>query len=146
MVPCSSTNIFDSKPPVNPFIGQTGLGTMHGDTASSDTTPWSGPGTGQINYIRIDLLSACPTVVQANDGLILALCTTIFTREPIVYMVKLKSRINPISIFNTHTQNQLSSTNGTLLASLKLVKGDIFGCVYAYVDELNNLVVADGVN
>lgn len=102
MVPCNSiNNIFDSKPPVNPFIAQIGLGTMHGDTASSDTTPYSGPGTGQINYIRINLFSACPTVVQANDGFILALCTTILTREPIVYMVKLKLRINPLQICNT---------------------------------------------
>lgn len=101
MAPCNSVDIsndftntlrsnVDSTPPVNPFIAQTGLGTMHGDTASSDTTPYSGPGSGQIKYNRIDLLSVCPTVVQANDGFILALCTTIFTREPIVYMVKMR--------------------------------------------------------
>lgn len=83
----------DYTPPVNPSTAETGLGTMHGDTASSDTTPFSGPGTGKVNNNLITLLSICPTIVQGNDGYILALCTSILTRDPIAYMVKVTSRI-----------------------------------------------------
>lgn len=41
---------------------------------------------------------------------------------------------------------KLHPTSGALLSTLELVKGGLFGGVYAYVDNLNNLVVADGVS
>lgn len=84
----------------NPFVAPTGLGTMHGDTMASDTTLYSGPGTARITYNPISLLSVCPTVVQGNDGFILALCTTIFARRPIVYMVRMD-----VAIWVTHFED-----------------------------------------
>ncbi|WP_208322454.1 hypothetical protein [Mumia sp. ZJ430] len=51
-------------PPQNPATTTTGTATMHGDSASSDTTPYAGPGTGSV-----------------------ALCTAIFDRTPTVHLL-----------------------------------------------------------
>ena len=115
---------FGPTPPQNPATAANGVATMHGDSASSDTTPYPGPGTGPISYHRTALASACPSVVIGSDGYPVALCTTIFGETPTVYL--------------------LDPHGGAELASLALPKGSLFGGVYAYLDNGNDLVVVDG--
>ncbi|PYC85377.1 hypothetical protein C7C46_06425 [Streptomyces tateyamensis] len=111
-------------PPQNPATAANGTATMHGDSASSDTTPYAGPGTGAVGWSRTALASACPTIVIGSDAKPVALCTTIFGQTPTVHL--------------------LDPADGSDLASLALPKGSLFGGVYAYLDSGNALVVVDG--
>ncbi|WP_329578019.1 hypothetical protein OG500_07675 [Kitasatospora sp. NBC_01250] len=115
---------FGPLPPQNPATAPNGTATMHGDSASSDTTPYPGPGSGAVSWNRTALASACPTVVIGADGLPVALCTTIFGQTPTVHL--------------------LDPHSGADLASLALPKGSLFGGVYAYLDATGALVAVDG--
>ncbi|KIF02436.1 hypothetical protein PL81_29925 [Streptomyces sp. RSD-27] len=117
---------YGPQPPQNPFTAANGAATMHGDSASSGTTAYPGPGTADVGYSRTALASACPTVVVGGDGYVVALCTTIFGRTPTVHL--------------------LDPASGADLASLALPKGSLFGGVYAYLDHEDRLVVVDGNN
>ncbi|MFE1789165.1 hypothetical protein ACFW7J_12360 [Streptomyces sp. NPDC059525] len=122
----ASASAYGPQPPQNPFTAANGAATMHGDSASSGTTAYPGPGTSGISYSRTALASACPTVVVGGDGYVIALCTTIFGRTPTVHL--------------------LDPGTGADLASLALPKGSLFGGVYAYLDNADRLVVVDGSN
>jgi len=115
---------FGPFPPQNPATATNGVATMHGDSASSDTTPDAGPGTGAVTSSRTALASACPTVVIGSDGYPVTLCTTIFGQTPTVHL--------------------LDPRTGADLASLSLAKGNLFGGVYTYLDNGDDLVVVDG--
>ncbi|AUG81518.1 hypothetical protein CFP65_6894 [Kitasatospora sp. MMS16-BH015] len=115
---------FGPLPPQNPATAANGTATMHGDSASSDTTPYAGPGSGAVHWSRTALASACPTVVIGTDRLPVTLCTTIFGQTPTVHL--------------------LDPATGADLASLALPKGSLFGGVYTYLDSADALVVVDG--
>ncbi|MFD7411131.1 hypothetical protein [Kitasatospora purpeofusca] len=117
---------FGPLPPPNPATAANGTATMHGDSASSDTTPYAGPGSGAVDWSRTALASACPTVVIGGDRRPVVLCTTIFGRTPTVHL--------------------LDPGTGADLASLALPKGSLFGGVYAYLDHTDALVLVDGGN
>ncbi|MFF7330009.1 hypothetical protein [Streptomyces sp. NPDC008150] len=108
----------------NPYAGPDGSATMHGDSASSDTTPLPGPGAGTLTSKRIALASACPTVLIGSDGYPVALCTPIFGQVPTVHL--------------------LDPADGDSIATLTLTKGSLLGGVYAYLDQNDRLVVIDG--
>ncbi|MFI0721411.1 hypothetical protein [Streptomyces sp. NPDC021224] len=120
----ATTPGFGPLPPQNPATAPNGTATMHGDSASSDTTPYAGPGTGSVAWTRTALASACPTVVIGADGYPVTLCTTIFGQTPTVHL--------------------LDPATGDDFASLGLAKGSLFGGVYAYLDQSDALVVVDG--
>ncbi|MEV0355814.1 hypothetical protein AB0H71_07065 [Nocardia sp. NPDC050697] len=109
--------------PPHPFLGPAGSATMHGDAGSSDTTPYSGPGTGPLAVRADPLAAACPTLLQGRDGLVVALCTSIAGQVPTVHL--------------------LDPEHGSL-AALPLVKGSLLGGVYAYLDQDDRLVAVDG--
>ncbi|MYX74959.1 hypothetical protein [Streptomyces sp. SID3915] len=115
---------FGPAAPRHPYAGPAGTATMHGDTASSDTTPLAGPGAGTLASTRTALASACPTVLVGADGYPVALCTPILGQVPTVHL--------------------LDPADGSSLTSLKLTKGSLLGGVYAYIDHEDRLVVADG--
>ncbi|MFC7451190.1 hypothetical protein [Rhodococcus daqingensis] len=120
--------------PPNPHLGPMGTSTMHGDAGSSDATPLAGPGTGHVAVGSIPLASACPTLLEGSDGLILALCTPIVGQVPTVHL------IDP---------SLLPLTDGVLpiaasVAQLQLPKGSLLGGVYAFLDNANRLVAVDG--
>src|SRR3954468_14339150 len=58
---------FGPLPPANPFAGPVGTSTMHGDTASSDTTPYHGP-SGAPNVRFQELGAACPPAPGRGGG------------------------------------------------------------------------------
>lgn len=115
---------FGPPPPQNPATAATGTATMHGDSASSDTTPYAGPSVGPVTAKRTALQSACPAITLDSDGFPVALCTTMLDRTPTVHL--------------------LDPVDGRSLASLPLAKGSLFGGVYAYLDDEDRLVVVDG--
>ncbi|MEU8895191.1 hypothetical protein [Nocardia sp. NPDC048505] len=114
--------------PPNPHLGPVGTSTMHGDAGSSDATPFAGPGTGPVSVAAYPLASACPTILQGSDGLVVALCTAIAGQTPTVHL------LDPGG----------SAPIGLSLASLELAKGSLLGGVYAYLDDANRLVAVDG--
>jgi hypothetical protein len=115
---------FGPLPPANPFAGPIGSATMHGDTASSDSTPYAGPGRGQVAARFQELGAACPTTLVGRDGMPLALCTSIATRAPSVVL--------------------LDPGTGVPLATHELAKGNLFAGVYPYLDASDRVVVVDG--
>ncbi|WP_328303084.1 hypothetical protein OG389_34775 [Streptomyces sp. NBC_00435] len=120
----ADTTAYGPLPPRNPATASNGTAGMHGDSASSDTTPYPGPGTGKISYSRTALASACPTIVVGADGYVVTLCTTIFGQTPTAHLI--------------------DPANGADLASLALPKGSLFGGVYSYLDNNDRLVAVDG--
>ncbi|MFE3543757.1 hypothetical protein ACFXK0_12345 [Nocardia sp. NPDC059177] len=115
---------FGPLPPANPHLGPVGTATMHGDAASSDATPFAGPGAGNIDSDFHELAAACPTILQGADGMPQALCTKIIDRAPTVFL--------------------LDPGTGRPLASLDLTKGSLLGGVYAYLDSQDRMVTVDG--
>ncbi|MCL2533498.1 MAG: hypothetical protein FWE39_04945 [Nocardiaceae bacterium] len=111
--------------PPNPHLGPDGTSTMHGDAGSSDATALAGPGTGDVSIAQYPLASACPTLLQGSDGLVVALCTTMIGQNPTVHL------LDPTASTAT-------------LAQLQLTKGSLLGGVYAYLDSADRLVVVDG--
>ncbi|WP_345341976.1 hypothetical protein [Rhodococcus olei] len=110
--------------PPNPHLGPVGTATMHGDAGSSDATRLAGPGAGEVGVTGIPLLSACPTLLQGSDGLVVALCTAIAGQTPTVHL------------FDADASKSV--------ASLPLAKGSLLGGVYAFLDDRNRLVAVDG--
>ncbi|CAM3073790.1 Secreted protein [Prescottella defluvii] len=115
--------------PANPYLGPDGTSTMHGDAGSSDATRLAGPGTGAVSIAQYPLASACPTLLQGSDGLVVALCTTMIGQNPTVHLLDPAASTFPV---------------GGTLAQLQLTKGSLLGGVYAYLDSDDRLVVVDG--
>lgn len=115
--------------PANPYLGPDGTSTMHGDAGSSDATALAGPGTGDVSIAQYPLASACPTLLQGSDGLVVALCTTMIGQNPTVHLLDPEGSTFPV---------------GGTLAQLQLTKGSLLGGVYAYLDSDDRLVVVDG--
>lgn len=118
----------------NPFLGPTGTATMHGDAGSSDAVPHAGPGPGARGIGGYPLGAACPTLLQGADGLVVALCTAVTDRAPVVHL------IDPSAGGLPDTGSAMSGS----LAQLTLAKGGLLGGVYAYLDHADRLVVVDG--
>lgn len=108
----------------NPHLGPVGTATMHGDSGSSDATPFAGPGTGPIDAARIDVGAVCPSILIGGDGRPVALCTRVADLRPVVLL--------------------LDPASGEQLASMELVPGSLFGGVYGYLDDADRMVLVDG--
>lgn len=114
---------FGPLPPANPAVALGGAATMHADSASSDTTPYPGPGTGAVSATFAELGAACPTVLQGSDAIPVALCTSIPTRAPVVFL--------------------LDPATGLPTSTLNLPAGALFGGVYTYLDRRDRMVLVD---
>ncbi|MDJ0762301.1 MAG: hypothetical protein QNJ97_04875 [Myxococcota bacterium] len=114
---------FGPPPPVNPNVGPT-ASSMHGDTASSDTAPLFGPGPEGIHSQARHFSAACPTILIRSDGLPMVLCTSYAGRNPVVHI--------------------LNEETGASMAQLALPAGSLLGGIYAYLDNLDRLVMVDG--
>lgn len=111
-------------PPANPYAGPDGTATMHGDSGSSDTTPYAGPGADPEAPVAVPLGGVCPTILAGADELPQALCTGYLDRAPDLHL--------------------LDPETGLPLASLPLEQGSLLGGVYAYVDDRDRMVTVDG--
>lgn len=110
--------------PVNPWSGPVGTATMHGDSGSSDTTPYAGPGPDPQAPLTVPLGGVCPTILAGSDGMPQALCTEYADRAPTLHL------LDPETFLP--------------LARLHLEAGSLLGGVYAYVDQRDRLVTVDG--
>ena len=73
--------------PPNPYAGPDGTAGMHGDSAASDTTAWSGPGADARPGWPVTLPAVCPTILAGRDGMVQALCTEYVDRAPSLYLI-----------------------------------------------------------
>lgn len=125
IAPASAVAAFGPLQPADPFTGPTGAATMHGDSGSSDTTPFPGPGGAADLPVRTTSLgAACPAIVIGRDARPVALCTRQTDRAPIVHL--------------------LDPATGASLAFLLLPAGNLFGGVYTYIDQDDRLVLVNG--
>lgn len=114
-----------AAPIQNPATAANGFAMMHGDTASSDTTPVAGPDPAGAVVTQVPLGAVCPSVLVGADGYPLATCTQISTREPTVYL--------------------LDPTTGLPLAQHAVAAGSsVLGGVYTYLDRTGAVVLVDG--
>lgn len=117
---------FGPLAPPNPAMGPQGTSTMHADSASSDTTPFAGPGSGGVVVSATSLRAACPSILMGTDGMPMAVCTAISDKTPYVHL--------------------LDPQTGKSLARMQLVKSttsDLAGGIYSYIDNLNRLVLVN---
>ncbi|WP_040864149.1 hypothetical protein [Nocardia exalbida] len=127
--PASAAAPWGPLAPPNPFLGPPGAATMHGDAGSSDVTALAGPAAAGA-VAAYPLASACPTLLEGSDRLVVALCTAIAGQTPTVHL------LDP-------------AAPGPLvgsLAALPLTRGSLLGGVYAYLDQVDRLVVVDGTD
>lgn len=110
--------------PDSPATEITGATCMHGDIASSDTTPLAGPGLNKVQLKSPDFLAACPTILIRSDAKPFVLCTRMSDRKPVAGL--------------------LNKDTGEKEASLVLKAGSLLGGVYAYLDNKDRLVMVDG--
>lgn len=112
-------------PVQNPSTAANGFAMMHGDTASSDTTPVGGPDPAHAVVTQVPLGAVCPSVLVGADGYPLATCTQVSTRQPTVYL--------------------LDPTTGLPLAQHAVTAGSsVLGGVYTYLDRTGAVVIVDG--
>jgi streptogramin lyase len=113
-----------ATPPQSAFTAANGFAMMHGDPASSDTTPVAGP-AGSVTATNHVVGAVCPSVLVGSDGMPIATCTEITTRKPTVML--------------------LDPATGATLATLSLkASGSALGGVYTYLDQHNRVVMVDG--
>lgn len=115
---------------------------MHRDINSSDSVPWAGPNmAGKINWSVP--LGTCSTTFQASDGMVLALCTKYVGTEQkqknaLGLDLGLDTVVPSVVLFDPETAQPL--------ATLELQKTSLLGGVYGYLDEHDNVVIAEGTD
>lgn len=119
-----------SAAPVGPDVGPAGTSLIHGDLASTDSTPNRGPGTGGKLTASSVPGGACAATFIGSDSLPVALCTGYVGATPPAFAVP------TVQLFDPATARPI--------ASLQLTKGGLLGGVYGYLDNRNRVVVADG--
>ncbi|WP_245545858.1 hypothetical protein [Nocardia higoensis] len=116
--------------PAVPDVGPAGTALMHGDLASTDSTPHPGPGPGA----RVAAWSApggvCSATFLTSQGVPVSLCTAFVGLNPLTVVAPTVVVFDPLS--------------AQPLASLQLAKGGLLGGVYGYLDSADRVVVADG--
>ena len=120
----SSSSSSNAAPPVSPHLSRGVGATMHGDSEASDTVGVAGPGRGSAVARYVPLAADCPTILIGSDNLLQVVCVRIADRVPVAYL------IDPVSMQR--------------LASMPLVRSNLLGGIYSYLDDHDRLVVADG--
>lgn len=129
----------------NPFAGVTGTGTMHADCGSSDCIPFAGSGNNEVEIEHNGYQAACPTLLIASNGMLMALCTdwidtgTWSMASPSIKLINMDN-------VRQRGGGLINPANVDVVAEFKLTKGGILGGVYSFLDSDNNMVVIDGNN
>lgn len=119
-----------SAAPAGPDVGPAGTSLIHGDLASTDSTPHPGPGPGGKLAASSLPGGACAATFIGSDSLPVALCTGYVGVNPPAFAVP------TVQLFDPATAQPI--------ASLQLAKGGLLGGVYGYLDNRDRVVVADG--
>ncbi|AZA14209.1 hypothetical protein ACFPVT_09800 [Corynebacterium choanae] len=116
----------------NAASGTTATRFMHRDFNSSDAIDYPGPGA-TVDIAHSMPAGACSTVFAFRDGMVAALCTQ---------YVGLRFGITPVApsvvLFDPDT--------GAILAVHELRKTGLFGGVYGFVHDTDEIVLAEGHN
>ena len=113
-----------------PDVGPAGTSLIHGDLASTDSTPHAGPGTDGALVASSLPGGACAATFIGIDSLPVALCTGYVGIDPPDFAVP------TVQLFDPATARPI--------ASLQLTKGGLLGGVYGYLDNEDRVVMADG--
>ncbi|MEE4024495.1 hypothetical protein V1Y59_15525 [Gordonia sp. PKS22-38] len=111
-------------------LGPPGTSLMHGDLASTDSTPFPGPGRQAHLAASSVPGGACAATFVGRDGMPVSLCTQFVGTSPPDVVVP------TVTLFDPAT--------AATLARLQLAKGGLLGGVYGYLDGRDRVVVADG--
>ena len=125
---CSNTSsAFVPLPPVNPFLGLPATSaTMHANAESSDSTYFSGPGSGSVSVLKnLNIPAAFALMLMGEDGLLQCVATNIVNETPYVYL------IDPNTL--------------AVLASMKLLysQNALAGGIYSFIDHHDRLVLVN---
>ena len=116
----------------------TGTRLMHRDVESSDAVPWAGPNAaGQLHWSVPQ--GTCSTVFQASNDMVLGLCTKyVGTEQKHKNPLGLDVVVPSVVLFDPNTAQPL--------ATLELRKASLLGGVYGYLDEQDEIVIAEGTD
>lgn len=109
-------------------VGPAGTSLMHGDLASTDSTPNVGPGRRARVAASTVPGGACAATFIGSDGIPVSLCTQFLGPGGVA--------VPTVTLFHPRT--------ASVLARLPLTKGGLLGGVYGYLDARDRVVVADG--
>ncbi|MGW4479193.1 hypothetical protein [Rhodococcus triatomae] len=113
-----------------PDVGPAGTSLMHGDLASTDSTPNAGPGpSGRLVASSVPG-GVCAATFIGSDGMPVSLCTQYVGVSPLAFAVPTVKLFDPVT--------------AAPIASIQLTKGGLLGGVYGYLDARDRVVVADG--
>ncbi|WP_067856881.1 hypothetical protein [Nocardia shimofusensis] len=116
--------------PAVPDVGPAGTAMMHGDLASTDSTPHPGPGPGARPAAWSIPGGVCGATFLTSEGRPVSLCTAVVGRDPLTVVAPTVVMFDPVS--------------AQPVASLQLTKGGLLGGIYGYLDSRDRVVVADG--
>ncbi|WP_416382151.1 hypothetical protein [Nocardia higoensis] len=116
--------------PGAPDVGPAGTALMHGDLASTDSTPHPGPGPGARAAAWSMPGAVCSATFLTSEGRPVALCTAFVGLDPLTVVSPTVLMFDPIT--------------ARPVASLQLAEGGLLGGVYGYLDSRDRVVVADG--
>ncbi|MFT3898851.1 MAG: hypothetical protein QM728_01210 [Gordonia sp. (in: high G+C Gram-positive bacteria)] len=109
-------------------VGPAGTSLVHGDLASTDSTPFRGPGRRARLAASSIPGGACAATFLGRDGIPVALCTQFLGAGGFA--------VPTVTLFHPRT--------AAVLARLPLTKGGLLGGVYGFLDAQDRVVVADG--
>ncbi|MFD1812043.1 hypothetical protein [Rhodococcus gannanensis] len=113
-----------------PDVGPAGTSLMHGDLASTDSTPNAGPGPNGRLVASSVPGGVCAATFVGSDGMPVSLCTQYVGVSPLAFAVPTVKLFDPVT--------------AAPIASIQLTKGGLLGGVYGYLDGSDRVVVADG--
>lgn len=117
--------------PGPPILGPAGTSLIHGDLASTDSTPNPGPGPSARLLASSVPGGACAATFIGSDTMPVSLCTKFIGGRG-------GFAVPAVVLFDPAT--------ATPLATAELRKGGLLGGVYGYLDGRNRVIVADGSN
>ena len=117
-----------SQRPLRVDVGPPGTSLVHGDLASTDSTPFVGPGRRARLAASSIPGGACAATFLTRAGIPVSLCTQFLGPGGVV--------VPTVTLFHPRT--------AAVLARLPLTKGGLLGGVYGYLDAADRVVVADG--
>ncbi|WP_020106718.1 hypothetical protein [Nocardia sp. 348MFTsu5.1] len=122
-------------------VGPAGTSLIHGDPASTDSTPNAGPGTDGTLVASSLPGGVCAATFIGSDGLPVALCTGYVGVDPDIWSSSASLRLPGFAV---PTVKLFDPATAQPIASIQLTKGGLLGGVYGYLDNQDRVVMADG--
>ena len=117
-----------------------GIQTMHGDTASSDTSALSGPGTNRdaLDVKFEECMATFPTMLRCSHGNVMALAT--YFGKPLRHYIA-EQHGSDVPMVQPQVWLIDGDTGEQLAKPVDVPQVSIFGGVYAYLDQFDDGLV-----